>query len=348
MIAHDRERRAQDARAERRHGPWAPLASPSTGTDREAMGLSAHFVPARCPDHRLLAERWAGAGEDALLAAMEDGTRPLEERIGAATRLDLFGDPRLRPLEPEMIDIPGGAVVIGLPAEVVDDVLARFDGLFLERSWIVKECPAHVVDLAPYRIARFPVTNREYAPFLEETRHPQLPSSWPQGRFPEHLGNHPVYTVTVESARAYAAWAADRTGRRFRLPSEAEWEHAAAGPERREFPWGTDFGLDRANTIETGLAITTPVGVFPGGRSPFGVDDMAGNVEEYVDDAYAPYPGGEVVHDDLSTVWGGRGYAVARGGSFTRFRDLARTRRRHGLYPRPIYAIGFRLVEDLG
>ena len=144
MIAHDRERRAQDARAERRHGPWAPLASPSTGTDREAMGLSAHFVPARCPDHRLLAERWAGAGEDALLAAMEDGTRPLEERIGAATRLDLFGDPRLRPLEPEMIDIPGGAVVIGLPAEVVDDVLARFGrpvpGAFVDREGVPGAC----------------------------------------------------------------------------------------------------------------------------------------------------------------------------------------------------------------
>ena len=145
MIAHDRERRAQDARAERRHGPWAPLASPSTGTDREAMGLSAHFVPARCPDHRLLAERWAGAGEDALLAAMEDGTRPLEERIGAATRLDLFGDPRLRPLEPEMIDIPGGAVVIpGLPEEVVDKTVIELDstgcspGAFM-RS--VKEVP---------------------------------------------------------------------------------------------------------------------------------------------------------------------------------------------------------------
>ena len=101
--------------------------------------------------------------------------------------------------------------------------------------------------------------------------------------------------------------------------------------------------------FETGLAITTPVGVFPGGRSPFGVDDMAGNVEEYVDDAYAPYPGGEVVHDDLSTVWGGRGYGGRQGRQFHPVPGFWRVPvGATGFYPRPIYAIGFRLVEDLG
>jgi formylglycine-generating enzyme required for sulfatase activity len=344
MSARDRQAAARDAGAAQ--GPVAPLAPPTTGTDREAMGLPARFVPARCPDHRLLAERWVGTGPDALVAALADEALPLEERIGAATRLDLLGDPRIRPFEPSMCAVPAAAAVVGLAEAAVSDVLARFDGLFLERSWILKECPAHVVELAPYRIGRYPVTNREYAVFLEETGFPELPTAWPFGRFPEHLGNHPVYTVSIEAARAYAAWLAGRTGRRFRLPREAEWEYAAAGPEGREFPWGDAFGADRANTIETGLAITTPVGVFPQGRSPFGADDMAGNVEEYVDDAYAPYPGGEAVRDDLAVAWGDRPYAVARGGSFTRFRDLARTRRRHGLYPRPIYAIGFRLAED--
>ena len=73
---------------------------------------------------------------------------------------------------------------------------------------------------------------------------------------------------------------------------------------------------------------------------------MAGNVEEYVADLYRPYPGGEPVADHLVEIHGA--YRVARGGGFSRFRDLARTRRRHGHNPRSAtYAMGFRLVEDL-
>jgi formylglycine-generating enzyme required for sulfatase activity len=92
--------------------------------------------------------------------------------------------------------------------------------------------------------------------------------------------------------------------------------------------------------------MSTPVGTFPNGRSPYGIDDMAGNVEEYVADTYAPYPGGKLVQDDLSTVLGGE-YRVTRGGSFARFRDLARCRRRHGPYNRSIYVVGFRIVERI-
>ena len=85
--------------------------------------------------------------------------------------------------------------------------------------------------------------------------------------------------------------------------------------------------------------------MFAAGNSPFGVADLAGNVEEYVADDYAPYPGGSVVDDHLQQIHGR--YRVARGGCFARFRDLARTRRRHGHNPRsPAYAMGFRLAES--
>ncbi|WP_245533992.1 formylglycine-generating enzyme family protein [Effusibacillus pohliae] len=154
-----------------------------------------------------------------------------------------------------------------------------------------------------------------------------------------------MYTISAKTADAYIRWLSRRTGRKFRLPSEYEWEYAAAGPERLEFPWGNEFLDDHANTVESGLLISTPVGIFPKGYSRFGVADMAGNVEEYVADNYGPYPGGKTVEDDLSHSQGA--YRVARGGSFTRLRDLARCKRRHGRFPRDIYAVGFRLAEDV-
>jgi formylglycine-generating enzyme required for sulfatase activity len=259
--------------------------------------------------------------------------------------LALVGDPRICVERPAMVDILGGDVEIGLPSDEVGTILDRFVGLGIDRSWIEKECPRHQVTLSPYRLARYPVTNAEYRVFLLDTGHSELPSSWHFRRFPQERANHPVYTISAESADGYARWLAQRTGRGFRLPTEAEWEWAAAGPERREFPWGAIFDADLANTAETGLFSSSPVGAFVRGESPFGLADMAGNVEEYVSDVYAAYPGGSFVTDHLVQLQGR--YRVARGSSFARFRDLARTRRRHGHNPKSAtYAMGFRLAEN--
>jgi formylglycine-generating enzyme required for sulfatase activity len=167
-------------------------------------------------------------------------------------------------------------------------------------------------------------------------------ASWTAPRGPgttiAGLDRHPVTHVAYEDAAGYAAWAGKA------LPTEAEWEYAAGGGDtEREFPWGPDFRGDHANTVEEGPLTTTPVGIYPAGRSVFGADDMAGNVEEFVADDYTAYPGGDEVADDLTT---GGSYRVARGGSFTRFGDLARCARRHGWFDRRIYAIGFRLAEE--
>ena len=72
---------------------------------------------------------------------------------------------------------------------------------------------------------------------------------------------------------------------------------------------------------------------------------MAGNVEEYVEDNYWIYPGGNIIKDDLYLT--DPLYPMTRGGSFTRYHDLARCRRRHGLFKKDIYVVGFRLAEDL-
>jgi len=315
-------------------------------TDRERLGLPEHYVDALLDGQVTVAyATLRGASREHLLQTLVSPNTTVAERIASGNLLALIGDPRISIDHPDMVDIPGGDIEIGLATDDVSKVLERFSQLGLDRSWIEKECPRHRVVLSPYRIARYQITNSEYREFLLETGHRDLPSSWAFRRFPQERANHPVYTVSADSAGAFAYWLARRTGRTFRLPTEAEWEWAAAGADGREFPWGSHFDAHLTNTAETGLFTTTPVGAFVGGESPFGIADMAGNVEEYVADAYAAYPGGTFVADHLAIIHGS--YLVARGGSFTRFRDLARTRRRHGHNPRSAtYAMGFRLAES--
>ena len=316
-------------------------------SDRERLGLPDHYVPGRLD--QAVAQAMAqvrSESVDGLLARLSNASTPLAERLACGQMLAWLGDPRIQVKQPDMVEVEGGQVAIGLPFDQLDDTMDALEGLGLERSWIEKECPRHTVNLKPFKLARYPVTHAEYRVFLLETGHPELPSSWPFRQFPQACANHPVYTVSAASADAYAHWLARVTQRPFRLPTEAEWEWAASGPAGRTFPWGEHFDADLCNTAETGLFSTSPVGAFVGGESPFGLADMAGNVEEYVADSYQAYPGGTHVSDHLVQIHGQ--YRVARGGSFARFRDLARTRRRHGHNPKSVtYAMGFRLAEDI-
>jgi formylglycine-generating enzyme required for sulfatase activity len=334
--------------------------NPNLVGDREAMGLPGSLVE-RLP-HDLFGRHAGLFGESPFRLARicADADEPFERRYAAGSVLGLVGDPRVRPDDPEMVDVPAALVELGLPVDEVADVVAEWAPVGVIDEWIRKECPRHTVRIDAFRIMRYPVTNLEYRAFLADEGSAGLPSSWRFGVYPHHLANHPVWTVRPEHAEAYARWLSARTGRRFRLPTEAEWEYAASGePELsvahgtidtggrrppRQYPWGDKFLPDRANTVEDGPLSTTPVGVYPAGRSPFGVDDLGGNVEEFVADDYAPYPGGATIDDDL--VRDGNSYRVARGGSFTRYGDLTRCARRHGWYDRDIYAIGFRLVES--
>ncbi len=318
----------------------------NAGTDRRAMACPEHYTPTRDEAPAAIYRRLAGTTPAELARFVEDPTASLVFRVTAGRLLALVGDPRIDPFAPKMIEIAGAQAALGLEPENVGRVVSSLAGTGALPEWIAKECPLHKVALKHYRLARYPVTNLEFREFLSDTRFAELPTSWEFGRYPHEKANHPVYTVSEHAADCYAAWLAVRTGRRFRLPCEAEWEFAAAGPDRREYPWGNFFRPAFANTLECGLLCSTPVGAFPAGNSPFGICDMAGNVEEYVADLYRPYPGATLaVEDDLARSLGR--YRVARGGSFTRFRDLARCKRRHGRYPKPIYVMGFRLAEDI-
>ena len=329
------------------HWPHFDTLSCGSLSDRERLGLPEHHVTGRMQAAIKQAyAQFRSCAVDRLVDHMQAMSSPLAERIACGNLLCWLDDPRIDVDAPAMRQVPSGRVAIGLPAHEVDQVLRTFSGLGLERGWIEKEIPRHGLDLDAFALAVYPVTNLEYQAFLLDTGYAELPSSWAMRQFPQERANHPVYTVSADAADAYAKWLSQRTGRGFRLPSEAEWEWAAAGPDGLEFPWGQQFDADLANTAETGLFASTPVGVFVGGESPFGLADMAGNVEEYVAQAYAPYPGGPYVADHLVQIHGN--YRVARGGSFARFRDLARTRRRHGHNPRSsTYAMGFRLAETL-
>ncbi|MEU9372848.1 SUMF1/EgtB/PvdO family nonheme iron enzyme [Streptomyces sp. NPDC048255] len=313
-------------------------------TDRAAMGLPEGYVEPRA--ERLdCFEQVAGHPAAQLSTLVEDAALTLEHRLAAGAALALAGDPRTRWDAPVMLAVPAGRALVGTPDSAVDELHADSAQFGVQRSWVEKECPRHAYPVGAFAIAKYPVTNAEFAVFLKDTGRPELPSDWHYGRFDPAAANHPVYTVTAESADLYAYWLSRRTGRRFRLPTEQEWEYAAGGPDGLRYPWGDTWNAHAANTLETGLLMTSPVGAFPDGRSWCGALDMAGNVEEYTSSTYGPYPGGELVRDDLYLRLGA--YRIARGGAFNRFRDLARCQRRHGPYPRSLYAMGFRLAEDL-
>lgn len=272
---------------------WPVFDGPLTAemTDRFLMGLPEHFHEA--VNLKLPLAAWRLVSEETseqLANRVENPVSPLAWRYAAAQLLALTNDPRLDVLNPTMIQISAGNIEIGLAESAVDQVMHDMRGLGLDRDWIAKEVPRHRVHLRPYAIGKYPVTNLEYRAFLEANTQARIPESWAFGQYPHERANHPVYGVTAEDADAYAAWLSEASGRTFRLPTEAEWEYAAAGPENLEYPWGDTFLPERANTAELGLFDTTPVGLLVEGASPFGCLDMAGNVEEFVADDYALTP----------------------------------------------------------
>ena len=139
------------------------------------------------------------------------------------------------------------------------------------------QAPAHEVMVDAFFIDTYPVTNEQFRAFALATGH-KPKDQW------EHLAGpgrekHPAVHVRWDEAAAYARWAGKR------LPTEAEWEKAARGTDGRVYPWGNDIDLSRLNLAGRD---TTPVDAFPGGRSPYGVTDLAGNVFEWTADRLRP------------------------------------------------------------
>lgn len=314
-------------------------------SSRQAMALPDYALSSNIDDLSEEFKHFKDWNRDELVTVVESIQRPFKQRYAAGQLLALLGDPRIDTFNPMMQTIPADKVSLGLESQQIENVVQQYAQYGVLEEWIAKETPQYTQSIKPFKIAKYCVTHQEYHQFLVDTQYPHLPQNWAMGMYPQHLANHPVHSIQEQDAEAYITWLNTKTARRFRLPTEAEWEYAAAGSQGYEFPWGEQFMPDHCNTVETGIAKSTPIGTFPKGASPFQCMDMAGNVEEYVADDYYPYDQQTFIDDDLRETQGN--YRIARGGSFTRFRDLARTKRRHGRYDSELYVMGFRLAESI-
>ena len=168
----------------------------------------------------------------------------------------------------ELIRVPAGEFLMG--SDPAKDNDARDD-----------EQPQHLVYVDEFYIGKYPVTSEQYAVFVKATKY-KAPGHWEKGKIPSGQENHPVVYVSWGDAVAFCRWSSQATGQPFRLPTEAEWEKAARGTDGRIYPWGNQWDKTKLNSRDDGPGGPTPVGHYsPGGDSPYGVADMAGNVWEW-------------------------------------------------------------------
>ncbi len=226
-----------------------------------------------------------------------------------------------------MVRVPAGNFFMG-----AGDSDANADG---------DEKPMRPVYLDEFWVDKYEVTNAQFAHFLnEEGNQEEDDVTWIKiggdgsniiyagGQYRPRSGyeNYPVTYVSWYGAQSYCQWAGKR------LPTEAEWEKAARGTDGRLWPWGNDWGEDKANCRDAGPGHATAVGSYPDGASPYGCMDMAGNVWEWVADRYqrdyyqaAPNRNPRGPNQGVSRV--------VRGGSWALPRGLARCTARFELLP---------------
>ncbi|MBI5748543.1 MAG: SUMF1/EgtB/PvdO family nonheme iron enzyme [Nitrospinae bacterium] len=184
------------------------------------------------------------------------------------------------------------------------------------------ENPERKVYLNDFFMDKYEVTNEAYLRFVKQAKHGE-PKEWQVYGYMEDKKNHPVVFVSFDDALGYCNWLGKR------LPTEEEWEKAARGTGGYIYPWGNEFELGKANTSLSGIVGTTEVGMYEGGRSPYGLYDMAGNIWEWTSSTYI---------DKEKAV---------KGGSWGLSHKLARTFTRIGYEPgTKTNNIGFRCAKD--
>jgi len=223
--------------------------------------------------------------------------------------------------------VPAGEFVLGV------DAVSQPHSLDNER-------PAHTVDVAAFRIGRVPVTNGEWRQFVDDGgyqqhrwwsergwRHRQeagltAPLFWNSdgtrnrfGHVEQISADEPVQHVTYFEAEAYAAWAGAR------LPTEVEWEKAAAWDpatgKRRRFPWGTSDPTEHQANLGGDALRPAPVGAYPASASAYGAEQLLGDVWEWTSSPLRPWPGfTPMIYDRYSQPFFDGDYKVLRGGSW--------------------------------
>jgi formylglycine-generating enzyme required for sulfatase activity len=186
------------------------------------------------------------------------------------------------------------------------------------------EKPDHDVTLNGFWIDRAEVTNAQYAKCVSagKCNAPSQTKSFTRSSYygNKKYANFPVIFVSWDDANTYCAWAGGQ------LPTEAQWEYAARGPQRYTYPWGNDPPNDTLLNFNSTVGDTSAVGLYPSGASWAGALDLSGDVWEWVQDWYGPYPASPQTNP-TGPVSGT--YKVLRGGSWTDAGGLMRSTLRH-------------------
>lgn len=199
----------------------------------------------------------------------------------------------------DMVYIPVGEFIMGSDGDIVTEGFAKEFGV--KKGGFYEDAkPARKVFLKAFYIDKYEVTNKQYKTFIIATGNPP-PPTW-TGGVPKGKEEHPVINVTWFNAHAYCVWA------KKRLPTEEEWEKAARGPDGNIYTWGNEYKEGEANLDNKD--VTMPVGSYKTDKSYYGVYDMGGNVTEWVDAWYEPYPGSKAQNNDF-----GKKFRVLRGDS---------------------------------
>jgi formylglycine-generating enzyme required for sulfatase activity len=249
------------------------------------------------------------------------------QRIGEeATSPNPESLPAEKPLDEEMVTVPGGPFLRGTN-----------QGGFDER-------PQRTIHLDSFLIDRYEVTNGQYAAFVVETGHRKAgpPSRYAKNTARMRGVNQPVVYVSWEDAKAYCEW------RGRRLPTEAEWEKAMRGTDGRLWPWGNVEIQDGANwaRVDDGFEVAAPVGRVRSDESPYGVRDGAGNVMEWVEDWYQENAYAESLDRNPQSPEYGT-YKVLRGAAYTSAgSDLRITARSKMMQDFRDETIGFRCAQS--
>jgi formylglycine-generating enzyme required for sulfatase activity len=211
-----------------------------------------------------------------------------------------------KPVTQNIIDLPATASRTSPPAGMVLVPEADYDfevhgieieggndpGVDIKYPWedVPRRFHQHRMHINPFYIDRTPATNAEFKKFLDETSYypkdiHNFLRDWKNGSFPAGWGNQPVTWVSIEDARAYAAWAGKR------LPHEWEWQFAAQSNDGRLYPWGNTWNSQAVPAPETNRSMQPlrSVGAFPQGSSPHGVLDMEGLVLQWTDEYRDPH-----------------------------------------------------------
>jgi len=320
----------------------------------ERVVATGRMLERLCYQPNELEQRFLGPLDpEEMIKLLNKEATPAELRGTIGVRLALLGDPRpgvglraIGPLDFCWVSIPGTKTVRA------SGQFPNFSGLRLGKgakpdaqadnneNWPENSNSLEIVD---FKLTTYLVTVAQFRPFVEQNGYQEerywSKTGWRiRGEEPDYwknmswtLLNHPMLGVNWYAAEAYCNWLSEQLGLSqgvIRLPTEAEWEWAARGPDGKRYPWGDEWKARHCNSLEEGLNRTTAVGCFPAGKADWWrviwpessvVHDLAGNVWEWTASEYTEDYAG--AHQSVQNADAGGKHRVFRGGSYTYGQD---------------------------